>query len=218
MLVISRRLDRLASRQQCLIEFGGAFDRRAEQGFCEIVKIRVRRIEQDDAPIRKQPRKQQGKRTAQSFTRTIRLAQPRRDLGISQQASRAFDHRLNLRPKLDGPHGRIGHGVTFKRVAFHREWFRKAMLGKQRHMVDLGQIVILGRQPEDRNAVHSSRRRLFRQFDRRQRLENRKQRPAKETDLLSRNRRQRSAPQAAQYWPTSSETRPTRDSAAREFR
>ena len=45
------------------------------------------------------------------------------------------------------------------------------MLRNERDMVDLGQIVILGRQPKDRDAVHSGRRRLFRQFDRRQRLE-----------------------------------------------
>ncbi len=62
-------------------------------------------------------------------------------------------------------------------------------------MVDLGQIVILGRQPKNRDAVHSGRRSLFRQFDRRQRFEDRKQRPAEQTNLLSRNRRQRAAPE-----------------------
>ncbi len=193
--MISRRLERFPPRQQCFIEFGGPFDRRAEQGLCEVMEISVGGIEQDDAPILKQPRKEQGKRTAQTFTRTIRLAQPGRNFGISQQPGGALDYVLNLRPELDGPHGRIGHAVTFKCVAFHREWFRKAARGEQRYLVDLGQIVVLGRQPEDRNAVHSVRRRLFRQFDRRQRFEDRKQRPAEETDLLPRNRRQRSAPE-----------------------
>src|SRR5208283_5411694 len=37
--VISRRFERLAPPKQRLIEFGGPFDRRAEQGFCEIVEI-----------------------------------------------------------------------------------------------------------------------------------------------------------------------------------
>ncbi len=69
------------------------------------------------------------------------------------------------------------------------------MLGKQRYLVDLGQIVVLRRQPEDRDAVYSSRRRRFRQLDRRKRLENRKQRPAKQTDLLPRNRRHRASSQ-----------------------
>ena len=69
------------------------------------------------------------------------------------------------------------------------------MLRNERDMVDLGQIVILSGQPEDRDAVHSGRRSLFRQLDRRQRLENREQRPAKQTNLLSRNRRQRSPPE-----------------------
>src|ERR1700680_4858266 len=59
-------------------------------------------------------------------------------------------------------------------------------------MIDLGQIVILGRQPEHGDAVHSGRRRLLRQFDRSQRFEDRKQRSPEETDLLPRNRRERS--------------------------
>src|SRR5713101_354902 len=57
-------------------------------------------------------------------------------------------------------------------------------------MIDLGQIVILGRQPEDRDAVHSSHRRLFRQLDRGQRFEDREQRPTEECNLLPSNRRQ----------------------------
>src|SRR5271156_2274835 len=157
------------------------------------MKIFLRRIEQNHAPLRKQPGKQQGKRAAQTFSRTIRLAQPGRYLGtgISQQRRRALDHRLNLNPKLHGSDGRIGY-VTLAPPAFHRKWLRKSILREQRHMADLRQIVILGRQPEDRNAIHPRGRSLLRQLDRRQRLENRKQRPAKETDLLSRNRRQRS--------------------------
>jgi hypothetical protein len=86
LLVISRRLKRLAPPEQRLIEFGGAFDRGAEQGLREIVKIFFRRIEQDHAPLRKHPRKEQRKRAAQSFSRTIRLAQPGRNFGISQQS------------------------------------------------------------------------------------------------------------------------------------
>lgn len=62
-------------------------------------------------------------------------------------------------------------------------------------MIDLGQIVVLGSQPEHRNAVHSSRRSLFGKLDRRERLEDREQRPAKKTNLLPSNRRQRSTPQ-----------------------
>src|ERR1700675_618101 len=59
------------------------------------------------------------------------------------------------------------------------------MLGSQSNVVDLGQIMILGREPENRNAINASCCRLFRQFDCGQRFENRKQRPAKKTDLLS---------------------------------
>src|ERR1700674_3983266 len=193
LLVISRRLERLAPRQQRLIEFGSPFNRRPEQRFCEIVEIFVRWIEQDDAPIRKQPRKQQAKRAAQTLSRTIRLTQPRRDLGISQKSGGMLDHGLNLPPELDSPHGRVFHRITIKRRTLNYEAFRQPLLGKERNMVDLGQIVILGRQPEHRDAVHSGRRRLFRQLDRGQRFEDRKERPAEETDLLPRNRRERSS-------------------------
>ena len=212
--MISRRLKRLAPPEQRLVEFRRPFDRRAEQRFCEIMKILVRRIKQNDAPIRKQPRKQPRKRAAQSFPRTIRLAQPSRDLGIPQQRRGALDHRLNLRPKLDVPTGasrRLPRLSTANRSG--RPSFRK-----QRHMVDLGQIVILGRQPENRNAIHSGRRRLFRQLDRRQRLEDRKQRPAKQTDLLPRNRRQRPAPKPLNIGQRLRRSAPRRDSAARESR
>src|SRR3981081_2267553 len=60
-------------------------------------------------------------------------------------------------------------------------------------MIDLGQIVIFSSQPKDRHTVHSGGRSLFRQFDRGQRFEDRKERPAKETDLLPGNRSQRSS-------------------------
>ena len=108
-----------------------------------------------------------------------------------QGRHRPGDHRLDLRTKFHRAHRRVRQAV-----AFHGEQFRKSVLGSKRHMIDLGQIMVLGSQPENRNAVHSGRRRLFRQLDRGQRLEDRKQRAAKKTDLLSRNRRQRSSPEA----------------------
>jgi len=40
------------------------------------------------------------------------------------------------------------------------------MLGSERHMVHLGQIVIFRREPKDGNAFHDGSGRLFRQFDR----------------------------------------------------
>src|ERR1700692_820689 len=59
------------------------------------------------------------------------------------------------------------------------------MLGSQSNVVDLGQIMILGREPENRNAINASCCSLFLESDGVQRFENRKQRPAKKTDLLS---------------------------------
>ena len=177
LLMISRGIERFASRQQRLIKFGDPLNRRPEQGFCEIVKIFLRRIKQDDTRIRKQPRKQQGKRAAQTLSRTIRLTQPSLDLGIAQQRGGTLDYRLNLRSELDGPHGRVVHGMTCKRLTLNHESFRQPVLRKQRDMIDLGQIMILSSQPKDRDTVHSSGRSLFRQLDRSQRLEDRKQRP-----------------------------------------
>ena len=60
-------------------------------------------------------------------------------------------------------------------------------------MVDLSQIVILGGKPEYRDTVDTRRGSLFRQFDRGQCLENRKQRPSEQTHLLPRNCRQRAS-------------------------
>jgi len=88
----------------------------------------------------------------------------------SPRARRRAQSRLNLRPELTVPTGASGTAF-FKRMALRRQSFRKAVLGKQRRMVDLGQVVILGRQPEDRDAIHSRCRRRFRKFDRRERFE-----------------------------------------------
>src|ERR1700685_2051385 len=61
-------------------------------------------------------------------------------------------------------------------------------------MVDLGQIVVFSRQPENWYAWHSGGRRLTRQLARRRCLEDRKQRAAKEAYLLPCNRRERPVP------------------------
>ena len=97
---------------------------------------------------------------------------------------------LDFRPELDRSHRSVFDGV-----AFYRQAFRDAAFRDQRHVVDFGQIVIFGRQPENRNAVHPGSGRLSASLTAVKRLENRKQRPAEKSDLLSGNRRERPASQ-----------------------
>ena len=69
---------------------------------------------------------------------------------------------------------------------------------KQRYVVDLGQVVILGCQPENRNAIDAGSRGLLRQLDRRQRLENGKKRTAEQPNLLASHNCERAGAKAVQ--------------------
>src|SRR5439155_4525710 len=60
-------------------------------------------------------------------------------------------------------------------------------------MIDFGQVMVFGCQPENRDAVHSLSRRPSRQLDRREAFTNREERPPEKPHLLTRNHTSRAS-------------------------
>ena len=112
LLVVSRSFQFPSALKQSVVEFGCALDCRTVYGARNTVKFRVRRIEQNYAPIGKQTGKQARKCAAKILSRTVGLSQELRDFGIAQQSGGGFNYRLNFGTKSHRPHRRVGQSST----------------------------------------------------------------------------------------------------------
>ena len=136
----------------------------------------------------KQAFEQRAERFAQRAARLVRLRRERRDflserkpgqrlaqLVNGWRRDRHSSHRLAGRPgAVDFQLPRLMRGVEHPGV------------------VDFREVVILGRQPEDRDRVDAARRQIARELGRRERFVNRIRRTGEQADLLSCNHGHRS--------------------------
>ena len=191
LLVIARGFQFPATRQQCVIQFGGALDGRAVDRSGDAMEFGVRSVEHDHAPLGEETRKQARKCAAEVLSRTVRLAQEFCGFRIAQQSGSRFDDRLDLRPEPHRSHGSIGQASSRS-----GEFLQRTIRPEKRNVIDLIQVVVGGGQPEYGNAAGAGAGGFTGQFDRTQRLEDGKQRAAEKSDLLSRDQGGRAGAQA----------------------
>ena len=148
LLVIARGFQFPATRQQCVIQFGGALDGRAVDRGGNAMEFRVGSVEHDHAPLGEETRKQARKCAAEVLSRPVCLAQESRDFRIAQQSGSRFNDRLDLGPERHRPHRSIGQASSRS-----GEFLQRTVRPEKRNVIDLIQVVVGGGQPEYGNAV-----------------------------------------------------------------
>ena len=106
--MIARGFEFPAARQQSVIYFRRPLDGGTVNGRGNPVDFRVRGIEQDYAPLGKQPREQTREGAAEIFSRAVGLTQEIRDFGITQESRGRFKQWFDFGAKRDRPYRRIG--------------------------------------------------------------------------------------------------------------
>ena len=162
----------LAASHQRLLQLIGMFDCIAQRGRAQRMTLPRCRIDHDQSllgkDLRHQPRKRVRQRRLMPVVRQVTLPQPVRHRSIAQKLARPLQHRLDLRPRNHATHR---HGMRNPQSGLQR---LDRGLGQQRNLVHLGQVMILGRQPEDRHMLDAGRaRRLLGPRHRRSRLQQR---------------------------------------------
>ena len=138
----------------------------------------------------KQPREQPGVRTGKRFAVAIAFAQIIRRQRLAQQLRSSLHQLVRALSKSNVRDRRI-------ELAFGRGGKRRKLklVVQQQRLIDFGQIVVFRRHPENRDTRNARTLHLFRQRQHRRSLEQRQQRPAKQSDLLPGHHREGAFPQ-----------------------
>ena len=183
--VIAFRLELVIAQKQLLVDKLGFLQRRAIQRLCDSVQLRIQRVKKNDAEIIQNARVELREGTAKGLAFAVGSPQVFADLGDAKQSFNLCHCRRYLVIKRNAPNRR-----AFYMRHIDRKFLQMVSVW-QADGVNLCQIVIFRGHPEDGDSTG-----LFRGQSNRERLQQTKKRPAKQSGLLPCNDSRRSFPQA----------------------
>src|SRR5581483_5079274 len=182
LLVIASSFQIFAAGEQGPVELRCALDGAAQDRLRGAMQFRIRGFEQNQPEVREDSREQASERIPEVAPRKIALPESGHDIALTQDLRGAIDRRADVIGKTDATDRRIRLPGSFGSHLAQREVWRG-----NRQVIDFSEIVIFGREPENGNSIHSSRRRFFGKLDRGKRFVEREDRTAEKAYLLSGN-------------------------------
>ena len=166
--------------EQCSVQFVGAFNTRAQHRRAQAVNLAPARIQNQQSLRGKNLRVEIGKCLGQGAARLVSSGQCLHCIGRAEQFACAIDERDNPLVQHLAAYGPPDRGLFHLRIL---QFFQRPS-GRKRDVVDLVEVVVFSSQPEDGGVRMASGGCLACASDGGRGLERRKQRPAKEPDLL----------------------------------